>query len=87
MKSVNILRKSFCSSFAYNLVVVALVAVKQIGDYDHLGMAYKSLFDYANDNNLDYTAPIIEFYDKSMGHTLKGNPDKYETRIYLPIKK
>ena len=66
---------------------VRTIGVKHIGAYENLGMAYKSLFDYANENNLDYIAPIIEFYDKSMGYTLKGNPDKYETRIYLPIKK
>ncbi|RGC13087.1 MerR family transcriptional regulator [Enterocloster citroniae] len=66
---------------------VHAIGVKHIGAYEYLGMAYKSLFDYANRNNLEYVAPIIEFYDKSMGCALKGNPDKYETRIYLPIKK
>ena len=66
---------------------VRTIGVKHIGAYENLGMAYKSLFDYANENNLDYIPPIIEFYDKSMGYTIKGNPDKYETRIYLPIKK
>ena len=66
---------------------VTAIGVKHIGAYENLGMAYQSLFDYARQHNLEYFAPIIEFYDKSMGYTLKGNPDKYETRIYLPIKK
>lgn len=65
---------------------VTAIGVKHIGAYENLGLAYQSLFDYAHEHNLEYFAPIIEFYDKSMGYTLKGNPDKYETRIYLPVK-
>lgn len=65
---------------------VSVIGVKHIGAYENLGMAYQALFDYARQHELEYVAPIIEFYDKSMGYALKGNPDKYETRIYLPIE-
>lgn len=65
---------------------VRAIGVKHIGPYEKLGMAYKSLFDYANENHLKYHGPIMEFYYKSMGYALKGNPHHYETKIYLPIE-
>lgn len=66
---------------------VTAISVKHVGAYENLGMVYQALFDHAHRYNLKYFAPIIEFYDKTKGYTLKGNPDKYETRIYLPVNK
>lgn len=62
------------------------LCVKYIGEYNGLKFAYKALFDYANKNNLTYHAPIIEIYQKGYGTTMAGNPEKYETDIYLPLR-
>ena len=62
------------------------LSVKYIGDYKGLKFAYSALFDYASKNHLTYHAPIIEIYQKGYGTTMAGNPTKYETNIYLPLK-
>ncbi len=47
---------------------------------------YQYIYRYANKNNLTYHAPIIEIYQKGYGTTMAGNPEKYETDIYLPLR-
>lgn len=60
--------------------------IKYIGEYSGLKLAYRALFDYANKNDLIYHAPIIEIYQKGYGTTMAGNPARYETDIYLPLR-
>lgn len=60
--------------------------VTHIGKYEKLTSAYKVLFDYANEHHLTYETPLIEIYEKGYGTTMAGNPEKYITEIYLPIK-
>ncbi len=56
-----------------------------VGEYEHLRLAYKAIFDYAEKNKLKCSEPIIEFYMKGPGTKLKGNPKKYITKIFIPI--
>ena len=57
-----------------------------IGDYSSLNLAYKALMDYAAKEGLVCTLPSREIYRKGPGMVLKGNPDKYETEIMIPIQ-
>ncbi len=55
------------------------------GNYEDLNHAYKALFDYAKQNNIETTLPIREVYIKGPGMIFKGNPNKYITEIVIPI--
>ena len=57
-----------------------------IGSYDKLGYAYKAIMDYASKNNIELNIATREIYIKGPGMFMKGNPDKYITEIYIPIK-
>ena len=61
--------------------------VTHFGKYENLKSAYKALFDYANTHRLSYSTPLVEIYEKGYGTTMAGNPEKYITQIYLPIRK
>ena len=56
------------------------------GEYSKLNLAYKAIFDYANENNIKCDIPTREFYKKGPGMIFKGNPEKYITEIFLPIE-
>lgn len=70
-----------------NLIGGKALCVTHVGKYEGLKSAYRALFDYANRKHLEYTIPLIEIYRKGYGTTMKGNPDKYITEIYLLLKK
>ncbi|MBS4536792.1 MerR family transcriptional regulator [Clostridium sp. D2Q-14] len=72
--------------FSRNLPESKALHVTHIGKYEELKSAYRALFDYANEHHLIYEAPLIEMYEKGYGTTMAGNPEKYITEIYLPIK-
>ena len=62
------------------------IHVTHVGNYENLKFAYKALFDYANAQGLSYATPWVEIYEKGYGTAMAGNPEKYITQIYLPIK-
>lgn len=62
------------------------VAITHIGPYEELCHSYKAVTDYVNDNKLETILPSREIYLKGPGMIFKGNPEKYETRILIPIK-
>lgn len=57
------------------------------GSYETLWRAYKALFAYANEQNLQILTPSREEYVKSPGMLFRGNPSAYITEIYLPFEK
>lgn len=61
------------------------LCVTHVGAYEQLRLAYKAIFDYAAKNDLNCREPIIESYEKGPGSALKGNPQKYITKIFIPI--
>jgi|ASRP01.1.fsa_nt_gi DNA-binding transcriptional MerR regulator len=56
------------------------------GRYENIGNAYKALFDYAKNNDYEVKTPIRDEYIKGPGMIFEGNPNKYITKIILPIK-
>lgn len=63
-----------------------VIKTTHIGRYDSLGYAYKAILDYAKENHIELSSPTKEVYLKGPGMFMKGNPDKYITEIYIPIK-
>ncbi|MDD6039560.1 MAG: MerR family transcriptional regulator [bacterium] len=61
------------------------VCTTHCGSYESLRYAYKALFDYVNQNDMKLCYPSREVYQKGPGMIFKGNPDKYVTRIILPL--
>ena len=55
------------------------------GPYDAMGHAYKALLDYAREQGLALALPHRLIYRKGPGMLFKGNPEKYETEIVVPI--
>lgn len=68
------------------LPAIKAISTMHIGTYDTINLAYKALLDYASENNIEVTTPSRLVYHKGPGMLLKGNPDKYETEIIIPIK-
>lgn len=62
------------------------ISVIHIGPYDTIGSAYQALADYANEHNLEMQIPSREIYRKGPGMLFKGNPNKYVTEVFVPIK-
>lgn len=62
------------------------VSLVHVGPYDTLSSSYKALADYMNENKLEGITPSREQYIKGPGMLFKGNPNKYETKIMIPIK-
>lgn len=62
------------------------VSLVHSGPYDTLGESYKKLFDYLNEHQLNRRLPTREVYLKGPGMIFKGNPDKYQTEIFIPIE-
>jgi len=65
---------------------IKALCTTHIGPYENLNMAYKALFDYAEEHNIKCTIPAREMYLKGPGMIFKGNPNKYETEIIIPIE-
>lgn len=72
---------------AKTLPAIKAISTTHIGRYSNLNSAYKALTEYANANGLKTFTPSREVYTKGPGMIFKGNPDKYETEVILPIKK
>ena len=69
-----------------NLPEVKGISVVHIGPYDTIGEAYQSLIDYALKNNHELELPMRETYLKGPGILFMGNPNKYETEVFIPFK-
>ncbi len=72
------------------IAVIALpaeVGVETVhaGPYARLGAAYGRLLGYARDTRRRPGTPIREFYEVGPGLILRGNPERYRTRIFLPF--
>jgi len=65
---------------------IKALCTTHVGDYSTLNLAYKAVMDYAAKEGLVCTLPSREIYHKGPGMVLKGNPDKYETEIMIPIQ-
>ncbi len=65
---------------------IRAICTTHIGSYETLNFAYKALMDYAREHNLECLLPSREIYHKGPGMIFKGNPNKYETEIVVPIK-
>jgi DNA-binding transcriptional MerR regulator len=65
---------------------VKVLCTTHIGTYENLNVAYKAIFDYAQENNIKCMIPSREIYIKGPGMIFKGNPNKYVTEIIIPIE-
>lgn len=74
------------SILAKNLPAIKAICTTHTGSYDQLNLAYKALFDYANEHNIICLTPSREVYIKGPGIIFKGNPSNYLTEIIIPIE-
>ncbi|MGH4121251.1 MerR family transcriptional regulator [Clostridium sp.] len=65
---------------------IRVVSTRHTGSYESINMAYKAIFDYAQENNINFLIPSREIYIKGPGMIFKGNPSNYITEIIIPIK-
>jgi DNA-binding transcriptional MerR regulator len=67
--------------------VGAIKAVTYIhqGGYDTISQAYKKIFDFVKENDIEIGLPSREVYHKGPGMIFKGNPNRYVTEIIYPI--
>jgi len=63
------------------------LSVIYIGPYDEIGSAYQAIDDYAKEKGLDLSLPSREIYRKGPGMLFKGNPNKYVTEVFVPLKR
>ncbi|WP_028520909.1 GyrI-like domain-containing protein [Ruminococcus flavefaciens] len=61
------------------------LCVLHIGRYEELGNAFTFITGYVRKNGLQVEYPIRLVYQKGPGLLFKGNPEKYETKIIVPI--
>ncbi|PAT01117.1 hypothetical protein CI105_08280 [Candidatus Izimaplasma bacterium ZiA1] len=62
------------------------LATIHIGPYDKVGDAYQAISDYANKLGIELDIPSRETYLKGPGMFFMGNPNKYRTELFIPIK-
>lgn len=62
------------------------IATIHIGPYGEIGNAYQALHDYANSKGLELVLPSRETYLKGPGMFFMGNPNKYRTELFIPVK-
>lgn len=62
------------------------VSLIHVGPYETLSESYKQIADYMHAHQLTGKTPSREIYHKGPGMLLKGNPNKYETEILIPIQ-
>lgn len=82
------IRKEFDSDIVTirRLPMIKGISIEHIGPYDTLHNSYKRIFDYASENNMICLTPSREYYIKGPGRIFQGNPEKYVTKIIVPIK-
>lgn len=68
------------------LPAVKAICTTHTGKYENLNLAYKALFDYANEHNMNCLIPSREVYIKGPGMVFKGNENNYITEIIIPIE-
>lgn len=68
------------------LPAVKAICTTHVGSYEKLNLAYKALFDYANEHNIHCITPSREIYVKGPGMVFKGNEDNYITEIIIPYE-
>ena len=71
---------------AKTLPEIKAVCTTHTGSYDNLNLAYKALFDYANEHHITYLSPSREVYVKGPGMIFKGNENNYVTEIMIPFE-
>ena len=71
---------------AKKLPKVRAISTTHTGSYGKLNLAYKAIFDYAEEHGLSCLTPSREVYVKGPGMIFKGNEDRYITEIIVPIK-
>ena len=64
-----------------------VLSLYHIGSYETLHIGYKALLDYAQEHHLHLQLPYWQHYEKGPGIVLKGNPDKYVTKIIVPYER
>lgn len=62
------------------------ISTMHIGPYDKVGNAFRAIHDYAKKNDLNMKLPVREILLKGPGTAYMGNPNKYETEIFIPTK-
>ncbi|HEX3020956.1 MAG TPA: GyrI-like domain-containing protein [Lachnospiraceae bacterium] len=71
---------------AKELPGVKAICTTHTGSYEMLSLAYKAIIDFAKEQGYTIELPSREIYHKGPGMVFKGNPEKYETEIQIPIK-
>ena len=56
------------------------------GTYESINMAYKAMFDYAEEKNINCLTASREIYIKGPGMIFKGNPSNYITEVIIQIE-
>lgn len=79
--------KQVCDSEIVIKVLPQIKAISTIhvGTYESINMAYKAIFDYAQEHNICCKVPSREIYIKGPGMIFKGNPNNYITEVLIPI--
>ncbi|GAU79127.1 GyrI-like domain-containing protein [Fusibacter sp. 3D3] len=68
------------------LPAIKCVKYVHVGPYEHISNSYKIITDYIKAHHLESYTPSREIYLKGPGMLMKGNPEKYETEILIPIR-
>jgi DNA-binding transcriptional MerR regulator len=69
------------------LTGVQAVTLVHKGPYQELGRSYMRVFEYCREYGLETDLPFREQYLKGPGMIFKGNPQKYLTRLIIPINR
>ena len=80
--------KQVCDSEIMIKVLPQIKAISTIhvGTYESINLAYKAIFDYAQEHNICCKVPSREIYIKGPGMIFKGNPNNYITEVLIPIE-
>jgi DNA-binding transcriptional MerR regulator len=65
---------------------IRAISTTHVGTYESINLAYKAIFDYAQENNISCKVPSREIYIKGPGMIFKGNPNNYITEVIIPIE-
>ena len=65
---------------------IRAICTTHLGSYEKINLAYKALFDYANEHSINCLTPSREIYIKGPGMIFKGNENNYVTVIIIPFE-